>query len=283
VTLEADQTRTLAWSYWIEGDSPFVFRLFQFHFPGWTATLDGRPVPIELAKPEGLISVRVPAGSHQLVVAFQDTPVRKAAWALSGSGLVLCLVLVFLARPSAVPRVRGPSSRVSPLLLLVPAAVWLFKLVLADPLGWFRLQSEGLVVLGAEHQVYYQLGEEIALIGFDWEPGGPGETAQVTLYWKALRSVSSNYQVFVHVRNDAGAVVAQSDRLNPGDYPSERWPMDQYVRDVHRLEIPTGLPPGVYRLAVGLWTMADGVRLPVADEVGHPLGDSVFLESLVVQ
>jgi hypothetical protein len=165
----------------------------------------------------------------------------------------------------------------------VPAAVWLFKLVLADPLGWFRLQSEGLVVLGAEHQVYYQLGEEIALIGFDWEPGGPGETAQVTLYWKALRSVSSNYQVFVHVRNDAGAVVAQSDRLNPGDYPSERWPMDQYVRDVHRLEIPTGLPPGVYRLAVGLWTMADGVRLPVADEVGHPLGDSVFLESLVVQ
>jgi hypothetical protein len=282
VTLDPAQDRPLIWSYQIHGRSPFVFRLFQFYFPGWTATLDGRPVPIELAKPEGFITVDVPSGSHRLVVAFGDTPVRAVAWMVSGAALMISLILVSRARPSPV-RSAGTSSAISPLFLLVPAAVWLFKLALADPLGWFRLQSEGLTVLGAERHVYYQVGEQIALIGFDWEPAEPGETAELTLYWKALRPVPTNYQVFVHLRDHAGAVVAQSDRLNPGDYPTEWWPLTKYVRDEHRLEIPAELPAGVYDLAVGLWTMGEGVRLPVADGDGQPVGDSIFLERLAVQ
>ncbi len=281
VTLESDHDRPLTWSYRIDGDSPFVFRLFQFYFPGWTATLDDRPVSIELAKPEGFITVEVPAGSHRLVVAFHDTPVRTLAWVVSGSALLVCLILVLRARPSG--DAGRSSSRASLLFLLVPAAVWLFKLAVSDPLGWFRLQSEGLVVLGAERDAYYQVGEAIALIGFDWEPAGPGETAELTLYWKALRPVPANYQVFAHLRNDAGALVAQSDRLNPGDYPTKRWPLSKYVRDEHRLGIPADLPAGVYRLAVGLWTMADGVRLPVFDQAGDRLGDSINLERLIVR
>ena len=42
----------------------FVLRLYLFHFPGWHAYIDGQPAPIEIAHPEGFITVEVPAGEH---------------------------------------------------------------------------------------------------------------------------------------------------------------------------------------------------------------------------
>ncbi len=282
VKLVPGDERMLVWTYHIEGSDPFIFRLFHFYFPGWTAFLDGQPVSIELAKPEGFMTIKVPAGPHELVVAFGDTPIRRLAWIVSALALLICLGLTMLARRLGSARKAAPSA-VSPMLLIVPCAVWLFKLALADPLGWFRTQSSGLVVVGAEHQVYYELGHQIALIGYDWHEGEPGESSELILYWKALDVIDANYQVFVHLRDDAGAVVAQSDLLNPGDFPTERWPLDKYVRDRHTLKIPAEIPPGTYRLAVGLWSMADGERLEVGDETGQELGDSIILERLVVQ
>ena len=101
------------------------------------------------------------------------------------------------------------------------------------------------------------------------------------LYWKAIRPVSENYQVFVHLRNGVGQVVAQSDKLNPGDYPTTRWPLDKYVRDAHRFVIPETVITGEeYRLAIGLWSMDDGMRLQARDANGADLGDSIFLETV---
>jgi hypothetical protein len=86
--------------------------------------------------------------------------------------------------------------------------------------------------------------------------------------------------VFVHLRDASGQVEAQSDALNPGSYPTTRWPLTQYVRDPHQLSIPAGIAPGDYRLAVGLWLMAEGKRMPVHDAAGSYLGDSLFIESV---
>jgi len=270
--------RPLAWTFSIDGDAPFVFRLFHFYFPGWTAILDGASVPIQPAKPDGFITLEIPPGRHQLEIAFQDTPARKAAWVISGIALLLCLLVARPQFPSPQSPISSPRA-IPHYLLLIPLAFLVFELALADPLGWFRLRSEGLEVVRAEQQVYFEVGEEIALIGYDWQPAAPGRTAELTLYWKALRPVPTNYQVFVHLRDSAGAVVAQSDKLNPGDYPATRWPLDKYVRDPHQFIVPAGIPPGEYRLAVGLWRMAEGERLPVRDAAGNELGDSIFIES----
>ena len=301
--------RPLAWTYQIDGDRPFIFRLLHFYFPGWTATLDGDPVTIEPAKPDGLMTIEVPAGRHTLTIRFGDTPPRTAAWVVSGFALVLLAAASLFPSPLVPRRAKtehdelppadprphpepvtspsagldppsAPASRpLSPRWLLLPVLVLLFKVALADPLGWFRLQSEGVQALPADHTVSYQVGDEVALIGYDWRPAARGGTAHLTLYWKALRPPQLNYQVFVHLRDQAGAVVAQSDKLNPGDFPARRWPLDRYVRDAHQLPIPASLPPGEYRLAVGLWKMADNERLSVSDAAGVPLGDSVFLET----
>ena len=42
----------------------FHLRLYLFDFPGWQAYVDGTPVPIEIAHPEGFITVAVPEGLH---------------------------------------------------------------------------------------------------------------------------------------------------------------------------------------------------------------------------
>jgi hypothetical protein len=301
--------RPLAWTYEITGDQAFVFRLLHFYFPGWTATLDGVPVTIEPAEPDGLMTIEVPAGSHTLSIRLADTPPRRIGWAISAVALVLLSLGSVLAWRLAgmqaeaddklAPVTAAAGSRLddqaqgtvdstyqtrspslSPWWLLLPAVLVLFKVALADPLGWFHIQSEGLQALPADQTVFYQVGDEIALIGYDWRPAAQGESAYLTLYWKALRPPQLNYQVFVHLRDTAGSVVAQSDKLNPGDFPARRWPLDRYVRDVHRLDIPSSLPSGDYRLAVGLWKMAEGERLAVSDAAGHALGDSIFLDTI---
>jgi hypothetical protein len=92
-----------------------------------------------------------------------------------------------------------------------------------------------------------------------------------------------NDQVFVHLQAEDGTLVAQSDKLNPGDFPTRRWPVDKYVRDEHVLAIPAGLPPGVYRLSAGLWVVSEGWRLPLLDESGLQVGDHYTAESWLLE
>jgi hypothetical protein len=278
VTLVDD--RPLAWTYQIDGDAPFVFRLFHFYFPGWVATVDGRPSPIRPAEPDGFITVEIPAGSHQLEIAFRDTPVRKTAWTVSGLALLFCLLIGFRSTSGDPDIVRASPAAVPVYLVLIPLSLFAFNVAVAGPLGWFRLQSEGLDVARAQEKVYFEVGEYVALIGYDWRPAGAGDVAELTLYWKALRPVPVNYRVFVHLRDSAGEVAALSDMLHPGNFPTTRWSVTRYVRDPHQLSIPAGIPPGDYRLAVGLWLMADGQRMPVRDAAGNYLGDSLFIESV---
>jgi hypothetical protein len=134
-------------------------------------------------------------------------------------------------------------------------------------------------------KVMVNFGEQIALIGYDLDGGHltAGDNLDLTLYWQALQPLDINYQVFVHLQAEDGTLVAQSDKLNPGDFPTGRWPVDRYVRDEHVLAIPAGLPPGVYRLSAGLWVVSEGWRLPLLDESGLQVGDHYTAESWLLE
>ncbi|MEW5961372.1 MAG: glycosyltransferase family 39 protein, partial [Chloroflexota bacterium] len=65
------------------------------------------------------------------------------------------------------------------------------------------------------------LGDNIRLIGYTLRPVSPSPTLQLTLFWQPLAPLSSDYTVFVHLRNAAGATVGQSDRQPlDGAYPT---------------------------------------------------------------
>jgi hypothetical protein len=103
-----------------------------------------------------------------------------------------------------------------------------------------------------------QFGEDMTLRGFAAKRSATDVT--VTLYWQASRPMDRSYQVFVHLLDAAGTIIAQHDGVPAGGaWPTTAWPPGSLVTDVHTLVLPAP-----YRLAVGAYDSVSGQRLPVA-------------------
>lgn len=86
------------------------------------------------------------------------------------------------------------------------------------------------------------------------------DRAEVTLCWKSIAPLSDNYQVFVHLYDRSGNLLAGGDGPPMGGaFPSSLWQPGDIVRDVHHLP----WSPEGERIAVGMYRLSDGVRLPV--------------------
>lgn len=285
-TIETEQLRPLTTRYTLNTPKSTHLRLYLFDFPGWQVTVDGQPVQTELGRPDGFIVVPVPAGSHVIEVQFGSTPARTAAGWLTAVALLL-----WLAGAGWRWRVGGTATAVAVAWarydLVLATAVGLFLLLtlfVLQPLGLLHKQSTGFVAETAQTAIFADFGGQIALIGYS----GPRSTAvagqmvPIELYWKAQTAVEINFQVFVHLLTADGRLVAQSDKINPGEFPTKWWPADKYVRDTHWLSLPADLPPGEYRLTVGLWVQAEGWRLPLLVD-GQQVGDVADLLTLTVK
>lgn len=89
----------------------------------------------------------------------------------------------------------------------------------------------------------------------------------LTLFWQALTSPAIDYTVFVHVRNAAGETVAQQDSQPVGgNYPTSHWQAGETIIDPVTLNLPAELPPGQYKLVVGLYRLDTLARLPVIND-----------------
>jgi len=266
----------------VQGNNDFVLRLFTFYFPGWKAYVDGLPVDIALSEPEGWITLWVPAGEHEVLVRFEDTWPRLLGWSLSGlalvalAGLVIWRLRLPITRPA---RDLLPWRPATVVLALVVLGGWGLRQV-ADGAGWWQVQSTGHAVLVAQRQRFAPLEDNVALLGYDLpQPSArAGEIVPVTLYWKALAAIPVNLRVFVHFIGPDGQLWGQSDKWNPADFPTGRWPLDRYVRDEHDALLRADAPPGRYQVVAGLWDPATGLRMQLLDDAGHPLGvDGVIL------
>ncbi len=272
----------------------FVLRLYTFYFPGWRAYVDGEEVDIEVAGPEGFITLQVPAGEHEVVVQFEDTPPRTAGWIISGVGfawLAITLTIVTV-RPDLFPVQRVPVQRL--LTLTLQPSLWLIgvvilflglKVVVVDPRDdWLRYTSPPGETWAAENKQRANFGNQVELLGYDLshQRVRSGGTFSVVCYWRALQPMDVNYQAFVHLVRPLHILWGQEDHLNPGDLPTSRWPVDKYVWDEYDIRVLPGTPPGEYVLNVGVYSMAGGYRLQRIDEVAGGAGDSAVLASVEV-
>lgn len=269
----------------VTGQTNFVLRLFLFYFPGWTAYVDGQPVAITPSEPEGWITFWVPPGDHEVVVRLENTWPRWLAWGLSAlaalalGALVVWRLRLKLERPKHDPLPRVQFAVLSALICLGLGVRWV-----ADQNGWWWVQSTGTQALVAQRPQVTHLQSALVFLAYDAPVTTlrPGDKLPLTLYWKALQHVPHNYRVFVHLIGPDGLLWGQSDKWNPADYPISRWPSDRYVWDEHNAALNPAIPPGAYKIYVGLWDGDTGARVPVVDERGQPTGaDSILLNTTI--
>ncbi len=98
----------------------------------------------------------------------------------------------------------------------------------------------------------------------------------VQLVWQSLAPLATSEKVFVHLVGPDGSVLAQSDALPADGYGTEQWVEGEVVIDEHRLPLRPDLPPGDYRLRVGMYDPATGARLPASDIEGRPYPDNAI-------
>jgi hypothetical protein len=82
---------------------------------------------------------------------------------------------------------------------------------------------------------------------------GPGDAVSIYLRWRALSPITDRYAVFAKIIDGRGHSWASADREpNGGTAPTITWPAGQVVEDHIGLLVPEEMPPGFYKIQVGL-------------------------------
>jgi hypothetical protein len=126
----------------------------------------------------------------------------------------------------------------------------------------------------------YRLGAAIWLVGYDLATPElpPGDPLQVSLYWRTLNKLDRDYTIFLHVLDASGQTVTGWDTMpRENTFPTTEWPACRVIDDLHVVPLPPDLPPGEYRVALGMYDFHTGERLPVRDAEGEPVPDAAIL------
>ena len=152
--------------------------------------------------------------------------------------------------------------------------------------GRFHLRSLGpLVEVGTtplthtppiEQPLSTDFGQNIRLLGYAASPNANSLTVEppghlrLTLFWQALDKADDNYHIRLRLVGESGHVWLEEEGRHPvnGYYPTVAWRAGEIVPDFHELAISRALPPGTYRLEVGLFPPFGEEAISV-DQIGH--------------
>jgi 4-amino-4-deoxy-L-arabinose transferase-like glycosyltransferase len=120
--------------------------------------------------------------------------------------------------------------------------------------------SPPVEALTFEEPLRVDFDERLRLLGYDLSDGAllPGEEVSVDLFWQAQADPGQDYYPRLRLLDAQGAVLAElAEKPVAGTYPTAWWRAGELVRDPHALPIPATVPPGNYRLALGLIRVDD--------------------------
>lgn len=182
-----------------------------------------------------------------------------------------------LTLPAGTP--PGEGYRLEVILYSVPtltaqgqATIGPFSLPLENPYEqWGKPRRFSLPPLS--HPLGVTFGGEIRLAGYELDR--QADALRLTLWWQALTAPRADYTVFVHLFGPESPVPIVQNDAPPrgGAYPTSWWVAGEVVDETVTLSLQD-VPPGEYRLAVGLYRPGTGERLPAFAADGTPIPDN---------
>ena len=153
-------------------------------------------------------------------------------------------------------------------------------------LGPVRIDARRLVTTAPEPRVttgasLERLGR---LVGYDLAEArvAPGGALDLTLYWQPEETTGDRLTVFIHLLDEQGVIVGQSDgEPAGGSRPTSSWLPGEYIADRHRVQVHGDALLGNATLAVGLYDAATGQRVAWIDGEGQVTGDALRLPTPV--
>ena len=129
-------------------------------------------------------------------------------------------------------------------------------------------------VPAVSHPVGITLGGRVELVGYDISRDTiePGETLNLTLTWRALQEMTTDYTVFTHLLAPAGSMTGQLDRQPvEGRYPTTLWAEGEVITDAYAIPVRDNAQPGEHWLEVGMYLPENGLRLSIDDTPDNAL------------
>jgi len=137
-----------------------------------------------------------------------------------------------------------------------------------------------------QHQVRYQLGHQIRLLGYDLDQSRftPGDTLHLTLHWQTRARIDQDYTVFTQLLGPDLQLYGQMDH-RPIDnlWPTTRWQPGDRLADRYDLPVDPAAPPGQYQLLVGMYDPQTGQRLAITLDGESVPDNAIFLATVTIR
>ncbi len=79
-----------------------------------------------------------------------------------------------------------------------------------------------------------------------------GDTLTIRLYWTVIEPPQDNAIVYLHIKDEAGNIIAQQDREPLSDFRMDTWQTGRQIMSTHQIQLPIDVEPdtlslGMYR------------------------------------
>ena len=123
------------------------------------------------------------------------------------------------------------------------------------------------------HVLHLRYGDWGELVGYGIEERflNPGEALDLTLYWRALKPITGNYDLYIHLRDPEGQSLGQLDTYPGwGMHQTSLWEPGEMVADRYRVPVTSASQePILGRIEVGFGLPGLGGPVPAYDPQGR--------------
>jgi len=265
--------------------TPTTFDILTAYFPGWEATIEGQPVPLEPNAQTGLIRVEVPVVvNEELTIMLGPTAARTGAWAIAWATLGITGILTvgrFRRKTGIHDNLDLLTKAESRLVALVVAWFLIFILVFATPSSPLSLHARPGYLLDASYSLRSRTDVGIEAIAYrlDRFAYHPGEMVDLTLYWQTLRPLADDYQLQLYLLSEQNVHWLPTPLLRPGNYATNRWIPNRFIGDEHPIPLSLSIAPGTYQIAIEMYGCRPVCNTPVSffDASGRLIGRTLLL------